>query len=380
MANVRLEGVSKRYKNDLVVNHLNLEIAAGEFLVIVGPSGCGKSTTLRMLAGLEDISEGAIYIGQRCINNVPSKDRDIAMVFQNYALYPHMTVFENLSFSLQLQRTASEEIKTRVHQTAEQLDIFPLLHRYPRELSGGQRQRVALGRAIIRRPSLFLLDEPLSNLDAQLRSQARSELAQLHRKLGTTFIYVTHDQEEAMTLGTRIAILRRGILQQVATPYQIYHEPCNTFVAQFIGNPAMNFLQAILHNTDNGLHIVAHGFSASLPTKQSATLYSKCMEERGSDRPITLGIRPENIYDHRTFSSHLPEAFSDQESLIPITGWVASVEMLGHERILTVELEDKQRLTARIRNEYPYPVGESVSLWLDMSKLHFFDPETGDRL
>ena len=281
MASVSFEQVTKQFDDYVAVNNLNLEIADGEFLVFVGPSGCGKTTSLRLLAGLESITSGQICIGDRRVNELSPKDRDIAMVFQSYALYPHMTVFENMAFSLDLQGKSKQEIQQRVHSAAEQLGIEKLLHRKPKELSGGQRQRVAVGRAIVRKPSVFLMDEPLSNLDAKLRVQARKEISKLHEELATTFIYVTHDQVEAMTMGDRIAVMKDGILQQVDSPGNLYNQPANKFVAGFIGSPAMNFFEVerVTQNGETYLSLDSVLLPLQFPQAQDA-------------RPLTLGIRP----------------------------------------------------------------------------------------
>lgn len=292
MSSVVFEKVTKQYENGYTaVKDLNINLEDKEFLVLVGPSGCGKTTSLRMLAGLEDISSGSIYIDGQRVNNVTPKDRDIAMVFQSYALYPHMTVADNMGFSLDLKGVAKKEIRKRVEEAAKQLGIEQLLDRKPKQLSGGQRQRVALGRAIVRSPAVFLMDEPLSNLDAKLRVQARAELSELHKKVGTTFVYVTHDQAEAMTMGTRIAVMNQGILQQIDTPQNVYESPNNIFVAGFLGSPSMNFFDAQLLQHNGSLTIKTDGgISLPVPDDRLAR-YSEF-----SDRPVVFGIRPEGIY------------------------------------------------------------------------------------
>lgn len=366
MSNVRFESVSKQYGNSFAVKELNLEIADGEFLVLVGPSGCGKTTSLRMLAGLEDISQGSLYIDEQRMNDVPARERDIAMVFQSYALYPHMTVFENMAFSLQLQKVPKAEIHQRIHSAAQQLDIEPLLDRRPRQLSGGQRQRVAVGRAIVRNPSVFLMDEPLSNLDAKLRVQARTELSKLHRQLGTTFVYVTHDQVEAMTLGSRIAVMNQGILQQVGTPQTLYDEPRNTFVAGFMGSPAMNFLKARLVGEGDHLAIATDAFQLPIPTDRCAT-YAPYR-----DRPIIFGVRPESL--------HVPDYVPPGIAPLSVPTTISVIERMGNEIILYLTTPDGQDLVARVDPRSRLQIGESVTMVMDMQRFYLFDAETGDRL
>ena len=297
MARVKFESVTKRFEEFVAVRDLDIDIADQEFLVFVGPSGCGKTTSLRMLAGLESVTSGNIYIGDKRVNDIPPKDRDIAMVFQSYALYPHMSVYENMAFSLELQGKKKGDIQQRVQRAAQQMGIEELLHRKPRELSGGQRQRVAVCRAIVRDPAVFLMDEPLSNLDAKLRVQARTEISRLHRELGTTFIYVTHDQVEAMTMGTRIAILNAGELQQIDTPQNLYALPNNAFVAGFIGSPAMNFFEGALTEQEGQLTLTSDTFSLPLP-RSSPEVYRSYVGQR-----VMLGIRPEDIHDAQLCSS-----------------------------------------------------------------------------
>jgi multiple sugar transport system ATP-binding protein len=347
MSSVTFDHVVKRYTSDLtVVKDFNVEIKDKEFMVLVGPSGCGKSTALRMLAGLEAISEGQIRIGDRVVNDVAAKDRDIAMVFQSYALYPHMSVYDNMAFPLQMQHMKKPDIDKRVKNASGILGLDNFLQRKPRALSGGQRQRVALGRAIVRNPQVFLLDEPLSNLDAKLRGQTRIELQKLHRDLETTFIYVTHDQVEAMTMGDRIAIMNAGILQQVGTPGEIYDHPANLFVAGFIGSPTMNFVPA---TTENG-SAKASGFSVKLPKPVSAT--------KG-----TLGFRPEAVTDRI-----VDEANSMQMK-------VDVVERLGSDQFLYGKV-GSDSVTARVDPRMKVDPGDTVKLGLDTRTLHFFDAET----
>ncbi len=348
MASVTYDHVVKRYTADVtVVKDFNVEIKDKEFMVLVGPSGCGKSTALRMLAGLEAISEGRILIGDRVVNNVAAKDRDIAMVFQSYALYPHMSVYDNMAFPLQMQRMKKPEIDKRVRNASRILGLDNFLKRKPRALSGGQRQRVALGRAIVRSPKVFLLDEPLSNLDAKLRGQTRVELQKLHRDLQTTFIYVTHDQVEAMTMGDRIAIMNGGILQQVGTPGEIYDHPANLFVAGFIGTPTMNFVPA---SVSNGGSAKASGFEVKLPKAVSA--------EKG-----TLGFRPEAVTDRVSDGSPTMDMKVDV------------VERLGSDQFLYGTVGGDQ-VTARVDPRMNVSPGDRVKLGLDTRGLHFFDSES----
>jgi multiple sugar transport system ATP-binding protein len=347
MASVTFDHVVKRYTSDLtVVKDFNVDIKDKEFMVLVGPSGCGKSTALRMLAGLESISEGQIRIGDRVVNDVAAKDRDIAMVFQSYALYPHMSVYDNMAFPLQMAHMKKPEIEKRVSDASRILGLDNFLKRKPRALSGGQRQRVALGRAIVRNPKVFLLDEPLSNLDAKLRGQTRIELQKLHRDLETTFIYVTHDQVEAMTMGDRIAIMNAGILQQVGTPGEIYDHPANLFVAGFIGSPTMNFVPA---TTQNGT-AKASGFEVKLPKPVSA--------QKG-----TLGFRPEAVTDRITDEANTMQMKVDV------------VERLGSDQFLYGQVGGDS-VTARVDPRMKVDPGDTVKLGLDTRTLHFFDGET----
>jgi multiple sugar transport system ATP-binding protein len=377
MSSVTFEQVTKRYGSSIAVKDLNLAIEDGEFLVLVGPSGCGKTTSLRMLAGLEEISQGNLYIDGKRVNDIPARERDIAMVFQSYALYPHMTVFENMAFSLELQKVPKAEIKTRIHSAAKQLDIEPLLDRKPRQLSGGQRQRVAVGRAIVRNPAVFLMDEPLSNLDAKLRVQARAELSKLHRKLGTTFVYVTHDQVEAMTLGTRIAVMNHGILQQVGTPQTLYNEPRNVFVAGFMGSPAMNFLSARLVEQEGELVIRGEGFTLPIPQAQYP-LYAPYR-----DQSVIFGIRPENL--------HIPGFAPPGISALPLKATLSVIEMMGNELVLYLTLGKtsqfdrpssvaQQDLIARVDPRSKLRVGETIELAMDTNRFYLFEPNSGDRL
>ncbi|PAB60290.1 ABC transporter ATP-binding protein [Anaeromicrobium sediminis] len=360
MAGLSLKNIEKKYPNGFhAVKNLNLEIHDKEFLILVGPSGCGKSTTLRMVAGLEDISSGEMYIGDRIVNEVEPKDRDIAMVFQNYALYPHMTIYDNMAFSLKLRKLSKEDIDKKVKEAANILGIESLLDRKPKELSGGQRQRVALGRAIVRKPKVFLMDEPLSNLDAKLRVQMRTELSKLHQELQTTFIYVTHDQTEAMTMGSRIAVMKDGILQQVADPQTIYTNPTNMFVASFIGSPQMNFIDCKVVK-DNGVSLDYKGHNICITKERT-----KSLEESvylGKD--VVLGIRPENI-------------LVNNES--PIKAKVEVKEMLGSETYLYLNMDGKNMI-ARVEPSLQVEIGEVIGLEFIKDKIHIFDKETELRI
>ena len=364
MAEVILEHVNKHYgTKHHAVKDFNLHIADREFMVFVGPSGCGKSTTLRMIAGLEDISDGVLRIGDRIVNDVPPKDRDIAMVFQNYALYPHMNVYENMAFGLKLRKTPKEEIDRRVRDAARILQIEHLLGRKPKELSGGQRQRVAMGRAIVREPSVFLMDEPLSNLDAKLRVEMRSQISQLHRRLGATIIYVTHDQVEAMTLGNRIVVMRDGVIMQVDTPMNLYDFPQNRFVAGFIGSPSMNFLTA---RVQGGQFVVGQGSQGQ--QGQVAPLGRLAESLKAYEgREVSLGIRPEHV--GLVGHSDLPQGNN------VLRGEVVVVESLGAQTDLIVDVAG-QHLTAKVEGMAPVQPGDSVDLLIDQTRLHAFDNET----
>ncbi|MEG6571342.1 sn-glycerol-3-phosphate ABC transporter ATP-binding protein UgpC [[Clostridium] cellulosi] len=370
MASLTLKHVYKRYnENVTAVSDFNLEIKDKEFIVLVGPSGCGKSTTLRMIAGLEEISEGELYIGDRLVNDVAPKDRDIAMVFQNYALYPHMTVFDNMAFGLKLRKTPKDEIKRRVEAAAKTLDIAHLLDRKPKALSGGQRQRVALGRAIVREPQVFLLDEPLSNLDAKLRAQMRTELQLLHNRLGTTFIYVTHDQTEAMTMGDRIVVMKDGVIQQVDTPQNLYDKPCNVFVAGFMGSPQMNFIDAKLSSHDGAIW-VDFAFVDGRPKYSIKLPEGKVKDENVKSfigKDVILGIRPENIHDDERFISLADTGIIDVK--------VQVTELMGAETYLYLDLEGTQ-VTARVDPRTTAKQGDEIKVAFDVNKIHLFDKET----
>ena len=374
MASLKLNHIYKIYSGNVTaVSDFCLDIEDKEFIVLVGPSGCGKSTTLRMVAGLEEISEGELYIGDRLVNDVAPKDRDIAMVFQNYALYPHMTVFDNMAFGLKLRKTPKDEIKRRVEEAARILDIDHLLDRKPKALSGGQRQRVALGRAIVREPKVFLLDEPLSNLDAKLRAQMRTELSKLHQRLGTTFIYVTHDQTEAMTMGTRIVVMKEGILQQVDTPTTLYNKPCNVFVAGFIGSPQMNFIEAKIRE-EKGTYYVEFG-SEDTKTRAGVKYKVKLPESKNYrdclvpyiDKDVIMGIRPEHVHDEDNFLEKFPEGIV--EATVDVT------EMMGAETYLYMTCEG-QGINARVDPSSTSRSGDVIKIAIDPTKIHIFDKDT----
>jgi len=360
MASLSLRHIYKIYPGNVTaVKDFNLEIEDKEFIVFVGPSGCGKSTTLRMIAGLEDISQGELYIGDKLVNDVAPKDRDIAMVFQNYALYPHMSVYENMAFGLKLRKMPKDEIDRKVKEAARILDIEHLLDRKPKALSGGQRQRVALGRAIVREPKVFLMDEPLSNLDAKLRVQMRTEISKLHKRLQTTFIYVTHDQTEAMTMGSRIVVMKDGLIQQVDTPQYIYDHPSNIFVAGFIGSPQMNFVDAKLVENNGNVAVVFGEDSIVLPEEKALVLRDKGYI--GKD--IIMGIRPENI----------DEAVGNEPAVVEAT--VEVTELMGAETYIYLA-KGKANLVARVNGTSKCRAGDKLRVALDTNKIHIFDKET----
>ncbi len=360
MATVTFDNVNKIYGDFHAVKDLNLEIGDGEFMVLVGPSGCGKTTSLRMIAGLEEISSGELRIGDRVVNDVPPKDRDIAMVFQSYALYPHMSVRENLAFGLKLRKVPKPEIERRVKEAAETIQLEKLLDRKPKELSGGQRQRVALGRAIVREPAVFLMDEPLSNLDAKLRVQTRAEIARLHQRLGTTMVYVTHDQIEAMTMGTRIAVMSEGILQQVGAPQVLYDTPINRFVAGFIGSPSMNFVEVKLDGSGQGASLVG-------PADWRIPLPDRYREAAGptTGKVHVVGFRPEHL--------DIGEAGPGQGSF---RARADVVEYLGNEELLHLSAADAD-IVAIVSSEHHVRTGDIVNMVVPLDKLHVFDAETG---
>lgn len=362
MAGVQLENVTKKYGQVMAVDNINLAIRDKEFLVLVGPSGCGKSTTLRMIAGLERITAGEIVIGDRQVNEIPPKDRDIAMVFQNYALYPHMNVFRNMAFGLRLRKFSKPEIQKRVHEAAKVLGISDLFDRKPKELSGGQRQRVAMGRAIVRKPKVFLFDEPLSNLDAKLRVQMREELARLHQRLSTTIIYVTHDQVEAMTLANRIVIMNEGVIMQMGAPMEVYNHPKNIFVAGFIGSPTMNFIAGSIVSQNGRLFVNIPEKMLEIP----ASLQDRFAKLNG--RECIFGIRPEHIYD-----STLKTPFKNAERLTAI---IEVVEPIGSEVILLTRM-GSERFTASVNPQTKAQPFGVIDFLIDMNQMHLFDKETG---
>ncbi|MFO8006590.1 MAG: sn-glycerol-3-phosphate ABC transporter ATP-binding protein UgpC [Candidatus Brocadiia bacterium] len=368
MAEVKFVNVSKVYEGGVeAVNDVDLIVEDASLLVLVGPSGCGKSTTLRMVAGLEDITQGDIYIGGELVNNVLPKDRDIAMVFQNYALYPHMTVYNNMAFGLKLRKYPSAEIDQRVQRAADLLEITELLDRRPRELSGGQAQRVAVGRAIVRQPQVFLFDEPLSNLDAKLRVQMRVEIARLHERLDATMIYVTHDQVEAMTLGTKVAVMKLGYIQQVDTPIQLYDHPVNRFVAGFIGSPPMNFLEGALQESNGNVKFVSQDYEFTLTDDVAAAVRSH------SGRDVAFGIRPEDIHDSRFAENVQPENVKEIRAEV--------VEPLGAETLVYLRRSEKSPdIVAKFDSRSTPAVNDMIEVAFDMQKAHIFDKQTEESL
>ncbi len=396
MAEISLDAVSKAYVDGtLAVSDLTLDIEDGEFVVLVGPSGCGKTTALRMIAGLEGISSGTVSIGDRVVNAVPPKERDIAMVFQNYALYPHMTVYDNMAFGLKLRKLSKEEIDRRVKEAADILGLGDLLQRKPKALSGGQRQRVAMGRAIVREPQAFLMDEPLSNLDAKLRVQMRSEIARIQHELNVTTIYVTHDQVEAMTMGDRVAVIRKGKLQQIDTPQNLYDHPLNLFVAGFIGSPAMNMVEAMLSTSNGSATVEFGGLRLSVPQEVMA---AHAGLSRFDGRSVVVGLRPEDIED----ASLVPEApegrrirtnvdlreslgadvvvhFTVQAPAVITEDTKELASDVGHEKLEVIErrASDHSEFLARLSPRTMATKGQPIELVVDVTRLHFFDPETG---
>ena len=364
MASLSLKNICKVYPNGFeAVKDFNLEVEDKEFIIFVGPSGCGKSTTLRMIAGLEEISSGELYIDGKLVNDVEPKDRDIAMVFQNYALYPHMTVFDNMAFGLKLRKVPKDEIKRKVEEAAKILDLEKLLDRKPKALSGGQRQRVAMGRAIVRNPKVFLMDEPLSNLDAKLRVQMRSEIASLHNRLKATIIYVTHDQTEAMTLGTRIVVLKDGVIMQVDSPQKLYNEPNNLFVAGFIGSPQMNFIDAVCKVEGERVTLNFEKTSVVLPPAKA----KKLIDGGYNGKTVVMGIRPEDIGD----SQIEIEAHKDAVFETDVTGY----ELLGSEVLLYFNVAGTA-MTAKVDSRTTARMGDHITLAIDPEKIHCFDKET----
>ena len=364
MASLSLQHINKTYPNGFqAVKDFNLEIEDKEFIIFVGPSGCGKSTTLRMIAGLEEISGGTLKIGDKVMNDVEPKDRDIAMVFQNYALYPHMTVYDNMAFGLKLRKVPKDQIDKAVREAARILDLEKLLDRKPKALSGGQRQRVAMGRAIVRNPKVFLMDEPLSNLDAKLRVQMRIEISKIHQRLGATIIYVTHDQTEAMTLGTRIVVMKDGVVQQVDTPQNLYMKPGNLFVAGFMGSPQMNFLDAVISEKGGNVVATVGEHELAVPAAKA-----KALKDGGCvGKTVVLGIRPEDIHDSQMFIEAAPSA--------PMSSVVKVYELLGAEVFLYFDVNGTQ-VTARVDPRTTAKTGDPIKFAFDMEKAHFFDKET----
>ncbi len=369
MASLSLRHIYKKYPGGVTaVSDFNLEVKDKEFLVLVGPSGCGKTTTLRMIAGLEEITEGELFIGDRLVNDVAPKDREIAMVFQNYALYPHMSVFENMAFGLKLNKVPKEKIKRLVEEAARVLDITHLLDRKPKALSGGQKQRVALGRAIVREPKVFLLDEPLSNLDAKLRAAMRTELTKLHKRVGTTFVYVTHDQVEAMTMATRIVVMKDGLIQQVDTPQKLYDYPCNIFVAGFLGTPQMNFINGKLVKRDGGVYFDFQNVSLKLPEDKANA--EELKDYIGQE--VVIGLRPEAISDVAEAVAANPEY--SFEVNVDVT------ELMGAEIYLYLTVGDPEdeptNLIARVSSRSQSRAGDKIKIAFDMSRFHIFDKDT----
>ena len=362
MASLSLENICKIYPNGFeAVKDFNLEINDKDFIIFVGPSGCGKSTTLRMIAGLEDISKGNLKIDGKVVNDVEAKDRDIAMVFQSYALYPHLTVYDNMAFGLKLKKVPKDEIDKKVRYAAKILDLEKLLDRKPKALSGGQRQRVAMGRAIVREPKVFLMDEPLSNLDAKLRVQMRTEIAKLHERLGATMIYVTHDQTEAMTLGTKIVVMKDGVIQQVDTPQNLYNSPQNLFVAGFIGSPQMNFIDGVVEKSGNDLFASFNGNKIKFPANKYDALKSYIGKE------VTFGIRPQSLSDDKELIANNPHS--------TIVGDIEVVEHMGAESYVYTKCGNAS-VTIRIEGTTNLKVGEKAKIYLNVDKLHVFDKDT----
>lgn len=368
MAEVILKDICKSYDNGFnAVKNVNIDIKDKEFVVLVGPSGCGKSTTLRMIAGLEEITSGQLHIGDRLVNDVDPKDRDIAMVFQNYALYPHLTVYDNMAFALKLRKLPKDEIDSKVKEAAKILDLTHLLDRKPKALSGGQRQRVALGRAIVRNPKVFLMDEPLSNLDAKLRTSMRTEITKLHKSLGTTFIYVTHDQVEAMTMADRIVVMKDGVVQQIATPQEVYDTPNNIFVAGFIGAPQMNFIDVTLVEKDGEIFAKNDSLNIKLNKGECCAL----IEKNYIGKEVVLGIRPEDI--------HIEDIFVDNSLDSVFEATVEIGELMGAEIYAYLKTGDSS-ITARFDGRYRVNMGDTLKLAMDKHRIHIFDKETQEAI
>jgi len=365
MASISFRNVSKIYsKGEKAVDNITLDIIDREFLVLVGPSGCGKSTTLRMIAGLESIEEGDLFIGEKRVNDLPPKDRDISIVFQNYALYPHMTAYENLAFGLKIKKVPKKEIHERVTAAAKILEITDLLQRKPKEMSGGQRQRIAIGRAIVRDPKVFLFDEPLSNLDAKLRGMMRIEISRLHKQLNTTMVYVTHDQIEAMTLGDRIVVMDKGKIQQIGTPSEVYQKPQNLFVAGFIGSPPMNMVSGSIQQQGDSITFVNKELDIDIPISDSHALRNYCSKE------VTLGFRPEDM---------IIQGIGISTEVADIKGTIRFVEKLGHENFAFIEL-GKNQIVARVSPDANPNPDENILFSIKREKMHFFDIESGLRI
>lgn len=396
MAKVILKHLNKWYDNDYkAANDINLSIEDGDFVVLVGPSGCGKSTTLRMIAGLEEISSGELYIDERLVNKIEPVDRDIAMVFQNYALYPHFSVYENMAFALKIKKMNKKEIDNKIQETAKILELEELLNRKPKELSGGQRQRVALGRAIVREPKVFLMDEPLSNLDAKLRVSMRSEIIKLHQRLKTTFIYVTHDQTEAMTMGSKIVVMNKGEIQQVADPVNIYEKPSNKFVASFIGSPQMNFLNATVDRIDDNLYIENHYIKYEVNNKELKNI----LEEKYSRAEIIVGIRPEDIEVVEEENKEFNERFNTQDkknnnNIISsvdneascaldktnvIVTQIELIEILGSETYIHFNIKDS-KMICKVNGLFRGKNGQTINVKFNFEKSHFFDKDNENRI
>ena len=369
MAKVILKNVTKKFGNVVAVNNANLSIRDGEFLVLLGPSGCGKTTTLRLIAGLEEPTSGEIYIGDKLVNDVAPKDRDIAMVFQNYALYPHMNVYQNVSFGLRLRRVPKEEIDKRVNEVAEMLEIQHLLKRKPKELSGGQRQRVAVARAVVRNPKVYLMDEPLSNLDAKLRVQTRAELINLHKRLGVTTIYVTHDQVEAMTLGDRVVVINKGKIQQVGAPKEVFDKPVNRFVAGFVGTPPMNFIDAEIMEKDGVIYAKSENFTMKLLPVHKEVL------EKGNyiGKNVIMGIRPKDFHDESELSEKEKKEMQSFKTVIDF------MELMGSETFIHFKFGNAKAV-ARISSAHNYAMGDTINLYIDIPNIHLFDKETEETI
>ncbi len=364
MAGVILKNVSKKFGNVVAVDKFNLEVNDGEFIVLLGPSGCGKTTTLRMIAGLEEPTEGEIYIGTRVVNEVPPKDRDIAMVFQNYALYPHMNVYQNISFGLQLRKVPKDVIDRKVDQVAHMLGLENLLHRKPKELSGGQRQRVALARAIVRDPKVYLMDEPLSNLDAKLRAQTRGELIKLHKALNVTTIYVTHDQVEAMTLGDRIVIMNKGYIQQIGSPKEVFDSPKTKFVAGFVGTPPMNFFEGSIVKESGKLLLMLKNLKIRLLPEQQ-----KVLENVNANSDVYVGIRPKDLYTKEDSAGLDLREFQEFPAIIDF------IELMGSETFIHFKIEEMPAI-ARASASTEYELGQEIRLYADLKNIHVFDKQT----